>query len=307
MGASLLLSPYGNSGDPTEIFDTVPASPGTATILGWLSLIVGLTLIPGVIATGWAALQGAPRLATAALLIAVPGWSAGLLFPSPELMASALDAAGVERATAVAVLTSLVEFNSPALAATVLIFVVAHIGGTVLLGLALYRARVVPTLLAILLVLAQPLHFVAFVVLQNTALDVTASWLTALGFGAAGWTLIRHRRYANAPCRSDARAVEHRPAVLALLASARSASRCSAQRSAAGQVAGLFVPSTDPGRGVLPDARKGFGRPTGTARRIDPSPQLAGLCAQRLAAAGVPRDWEVDGLNSVHTLGDAIP
>ena len=144
MGASLLLSPYGNSGDPTEIFDTVTASPGTATILGWLSLIVGLTLIPGVIATGWAALQGAPRLATAALLIAVPGWSAGLLFPSPELMASALDAAGVERATAVAVLTSLVEFNSPALAATVLIFVVAHIGGTVLLGLALYRARVVP-------------------------------------------------------------------------------------------------------------------------------------------------------------------
>jgi len=48
--------------------------------------------------------------------------------------------------------------------------------------------------LAVLLVLAQPLHFVAFVVLQNTALDVTASWITALGFGAAGWTLIRHRR-----------------------------------------------------------------------------------------------------------------
>lgn len=176
------------------IFDGVTASPGTATILGWMGLIVGLTLIPGVIATGWAALQGAPQLATAALLIAVPGWSAGLLFPSPELMAAALGTAGVDRATSVTILTSLVEFTSPGLGATVLIFVVAHIGGTVLLGLALYRARVVPRLLAILLVLAQPLHFVAFVVVQNTALDVTASWLTALGFGAAGWTLIRHCR-----------------------------------------------------------------------------------------------------------------
>jgi len=191
MGASLLLSPYGNSGDATVIFDSVAAQPRTVIILGWLSLIIGLTLIPGVIATGWAALQGAPRLATAALLVAVPGWSAGLLFPSADLMATALHTAGVDRATSVTTLTALVEFNSPALGATVLIFVVAHILGTVLLGLALLRARIVPRVVAILLVLAQPLHFVAFVVLGNTTLDVTASWLTALGFGAAGWTLIR--------------------------------------------------------------------------------------------------------------------
>lgn len=59
-----------------------------------------------------------------------------------------------------------------------------------LLGIALYHSRAIPRILAVLLAIAQPLHFAAFVVLQNTYLDVAAAWLTAVGFGAAGLSLL---------------------------------------------------------------------------------------------------------------------
>jgi hypothetical protein len=72
--------------------------------------------------------------------------------------------------------------------------VVGHVIGTVLLGIALFSSRAVPRIVAALLTLAQPLHFVAFVVLQNTYLDVAAAWLTAVGFGAAGASLVRRGR-----------------------------------------------------------------------------------------------------------------
>ena len=49
----------------------------------------------------------------------------------------------------------------------------------VLLGIALSHSRAIPRILAVLLAVAQPLHFTAFVVLQNTYLDVAAAWLTA--------------------------------------------------------------------------------------------------------------------------------
>ena len=194
MGASLLLSPYGNSGDATVIFDSIAAQPETAIILGWMGLIVGLTLIPGVIATGWAA----PASCTAAGDRSLAGRRSRMVgrpaFPKSRT-AGLSPPHGRHRPRH--------RRHHP------------HRAGRVQLtrprghGVDLRRrphrwhrpprtgpvpSPRRPPPLAILLVLAQPLHFVAFVVLQNTALDVTASWLTALGFGAAGWTLIRHRQ-----------------------------------------------------------------------------------------------------------------
>ena len=68
----------------------------------------------------------------------------------------------------------------------------------VLLGIALSHSRAIPRILAVLLAIAQPLHFTAFVVLQNTYLDVAAAWLTAIGFGAAGLSLLRSSSRGNA-------------------------------------------------------------------------------------------------------------
>jgi hypothetical protein len=176
------------------ILRAVAGAPAAVALLGWLWLVIGLALIPGVIAAGAAALPGAPRLASVALLVAVPGWAAGLTFPQTDLVAAAAVAAGVPDDDAVRLLHHLLTFATPAQGLAVAIFVVGHVIGTVLLGVALFRARAIPRLLAALLAAAQPVHFVAFVILQNTYLDVTAAWLTAVGFGAAGLSLVRRGR-----------------------------------------------------------------------------------------------------------------
>jgi hypothetical protein len=193
-GISYLVSPYGNADDPAVILDAVAGAPAAIDVLGWLGLVIALALVPGVIATGLAALPRARRLATVALLIAVPGWAAGLALPQTDLIASAVVRAGLPADEGVRLLGDLLTFSTPALGLAVLVFVVGHVIGTVLLGIALFSSRAVPRIVAALLTLAQPLHFVAFVVLQNTYLDVAAAWLTAVGFGAAGASLVRRGR-----------------------------------------------------------------------------------------------------------------
>jgi hypothetical protein len=198
-GLGYLISPYGNSDDPASIFRGAASPPGSVATLSWLSVIIGIALVPGVIATGMAALSRAPRLATVALLIAVPGWGVALVAPSIDIVAHAAFATGVPEHDAVRMLGYLLNFTMPALGFVILLFVVGHVLGTVLLGIALYHSRAIPRVVAVLLAIAQPLHFAAFVVLQNTYLDVAAAWLTAIGFGAAGLSLLRSSSWRAKP------------------------------------------------------------------------------------------------------------
>lgn len=64
---------------------------------------------------------------------------------------------------------------------------------TVVPGVARYRSRAVPRAIAVGLAVSQPLHFVAFIVLQNPILDALAYLLTAVGFGGAGTAFARRR------------------------------------------------------------------------------------------------------------------
>jgi hypothetical protein len=61
----------------------------------------------------------------------------------------------------------------------------------VLLGAALWRARAVPVLAAIAVLISQPLHFVAFVIVGNQAMDACAWGLTALGLAVAAAKVLR--------------------------------------------------------------------------------------------------------------------
>jgi hypothetical protein len=176
------------------LLDEVGANPGLASAAGAVALVAVLFFVPGVLAAGLAALRGAPRLASAGLLIAVPGWSAAFVFPDLVGLANAMTSTGIDRSSAVRVLDHLGSFASPSLAVAVMLFVVGHIVGTVLLGLALWRSRAVPRAIAGALTVSQPLHFVAFVILGNDVLDGLAYLLTALGFGAAGWAVHRAAR-----------------------------------------------------------------------------------------------------------------
>ncbi|HZG89371.1 MAG TPA: hypothetical protein VEZ42_04070 [Pseudonocardia sp.] len=191
VGLSRIIAPYGSAGDGSAVLDAVAASPGAVDAMLWLRLPIALLLVPGVLAAGLAALPGAPRLATAALLVAVPGWSAALVMPDTDGLARALVDTGTDRAVAVRLFDAVAAMEHPAVGVAVLLFVLGHIVGTVLLGLALWRSRAVPAWAGIVLAVSQPLHFVAFVVLANVPLDAAAYAMTAVGFGAAGLALAR--------------------------------------------------------------------------------------------------------------------
>ena len=69
-------------------------------------------------------------------------------------------------------------------------FVVGHIVGSVLLGLAFWRSGVVHRGWAVAMVVSQPLHLLAALT-ANHPLDLLGWGLTALAMGAAAVALLR--------------------------------------------------------------------------------------------------------------------
>lgn len=146
-----------------------------------------LLLVPGVLAAARLTSTAAPRLTW---------WAVGLLVPAYIMLGSLVtgDAyawsahnAGLSEGTT----TRLLDHTHPALNVAIVIFVVGHVVGTVLLGLALLRSRRVHPAFAWAVTISQPLHFVAYVVLGVQPLDVGAWLLTTIGMGAAAWALLR--------------------------------------------------------------------------------------------------------------------
>ena len=54
------------------------------------------------------------------------------------------------------------------------LFVVGHVLGTILLGVGMLRWRVVPVWAAVATIVAQPIHFVAAVIVSSQTLDLAS-------------------------------------------------------------------------------------------------------------------------------------
>jgi len=185
-----LLLPGFTAEDATRSAAAVAQSPGRESAVLWLGYLAILTLVPGVIAAGSLARRGAPRLATWAVALLVPAYlSMGALITGDAVLWSG-HRAGLSAETTGAVYDDL----HPSIGVAVGVFVVGHVVGTVLLGLALLRSRAIRAPFAWALTISQPLHFVAFVVLGVQVLDVVAWALTTVGMAAAGVALVRGRR-----------------------------------------------------------------------------------------------------------------
>ena len=74
---------------------------------------------------------------------------------------------------------------------TLLIFVIGHIVGTTLLGVAALKGKLVPTVVAIALLVSQPLHLVS-VIVGLPVLDLFAWGMTALGMAFLAARLVRN-------------------------------------------------------------------------------------------------------------------
>lgn len=186
------LLPYFGADSAQQTAATVAQSPGRESAVLWLGYLATLSLVPGVIAAAGMARQGAPRLSACALALLVPAYlSMGALLTGDAVLWSA-QRSGMSTAASGA----LYDHLHPSITLGVGVFVGGHVIGTVLLGLALLRARVVPRPAGWLLAISQPLHFVALVILGFQPLDVVAWSLTSIGmaFAARSWLVTAARR-----------------------------------------------------------------------------------------------------------------
>jgi hypothetical protein len=80
--------------------------------------------------------------------------------------------------------------RDPIVITMTMVFVVGHIAGTMLLGIGLYRAQVIPVVAAAAVAVSQPLHFVAHQ-FESTPLDAVAFALFAAGLASLGLRVLR--------------------------------------------------------------------------------------------------------------------
>jgi hypothetical protein len=156
----------------------------------WIGVVLAPTCIAGVVAVGWLSRRRVPISTTIGLILAVVGFTCLAVGNSFGEVSTALVASHPEfdRATTYTVGSGL-ELG-PVSNLTGTLFVFGHLIGTVILGVALWRSRIVPPWAGLFLAISQPIHL-ASVLLGNRPLDLVGWGGTAVGFAVAGWALLR--------------------------------------------------------------------------------------------------------------------
>jgi hypothetical protein len=177
VGFLRLLLPYYTAGDSTASARAVAAHPGRESAVLWLGMLAVLTLVPGI----YAARSFLPQTRLRA-------WAVGLVVAGylclPALLAGDLILwLGADQGLDPQLTGKLIDAVHPSYDVSLGIFVVGHVIGTVLLGIACLRSGRLPAGICWALVVSQPLHFLTTVFLGLAWLDLLAWSLTALAMG----------------------------------------------------------------------------------------------------------------------------
>src|SRR5215213_3781341 len=148
--AGLIVVPFAVGGELRQAIAGAAAHPGAAQAALWLSVIFALTVAPATMAVAWTGRRGAPWLTLAAGVSLLVAFGAGL--PNTDLAAVTAAAQGLNPAP----VTALDVATHPAAGVGTAIFLVGQTVGFVLLGTALWRARVLPAWLGIVLAASGP-------------------------------------------------------------------------------------------------------------------------------------------------------
>ena len=147
-------------------------------------------MIPAVLAAGRLSRRSAPLLSLIATGLAVLGWAA--IYAPIALDSVARQAAAVQGQPAEVVdLYDRFAGKDLGLSIAFGFFIVGHVIGTALVGVALWRSRSVPGWAAALVVVGSVLHPVARVAVGSKFLDVAAALFLAAGFAAVARTVWR--------------------------------------------------------------------------------------------------------------------
>jgi hypothetical protein len=181
VAAIRLLLPSDTTDDAAAVIAKTLAHPELQTAVLWLDYLALLTLPLAVLLVARRAIASAPVLGWIGAVVAWLGFATLPWIAASDPVPLAARAAGIAPDASARLLDALSVVGPGGLEGAV--FVACHVLGTVLLGLALWRT--VPRWAAIAIVVSQPLHFVAAVVLASHVLDAVAWGLTAVGFAVA--------------------------------------------------------------------------------------------------------------------------
>jgi hypothetical protein len=179
--------PYYTVDDSTAMASKVIAAPGRMSLVLWLGFIAVVTLVPAVYAVSRVTRQRAPRLTLTAMVLLVPGYLAlGWLIAEDQLLF-----AGAKAGLDPAAIARLIDHLHSSGAVAAVFFVLGHVVGTILLGIALWRTRAVARWAAVAVIASQPIHFFAAVIVPNHTIDLIGWGLQAAGFAAVGWAILK--------------------------------------------------------------------------------------------------------------------
>jgi hypothetical protein len=179
--------PYETTDSSREVVHEVAASQSTQSAVVWLGFVASLTLVPAVLAAAKIARSASPRLTAAAVALLVPAYLSLAWITSSD----AAVLFSVRHGLSVADAADSYESLHPVMLVAGVIFVIGHVLGTVLLGCALWRGGAVPRGVALAIIVSQPLHFVAAVILSSHWLDLFAWGLNAAGFAVIALVVLR--------------------------------------------------------------------------------------------------------------------
>ena len=177
-----------------ELTAAVYADPSHQGLLVWSGFLEALLFPIAVIWAGRATYARAPRLTSAAMILAVPGY---LCLAWLVAGSDAIVWYGATHGLDQDLVTNMAWGVHPAFFAALGIFVIGHTVGMVLLGIAAIRSRVIPLWAGVGLAVSQPIHFVAGALVSDPAialgLNTVAGVLTVAGFGLLGRAIFRGR------------------------------------------------------------------------------------------------------------------
>ena len=184
IGGLRYLLPYYSADNSAAIVKAVNDHPGRESAVLWLGLVGVLTIVPGLIAA--AGILPPSRLKAWAMGLVVPGYLClWVLLAQDSLLWSGAHS-GADPKQVALLLGSL----HPSMNVGLGIFVVGHVLGMVLFGIALLRSGRVPAWAAWAVTVSQPLHFIATVIAGSPTMDLIAWSLTGVGLAVVARALL---------------------------------------------------------------------------------------------------------------------
>jgi hypothetical protein len=179
--------PYDTVDDVPTITSKIVGNLDRSSLVIWLGYVAFLTLVPAVYFVGRLTRRRVPWLTAIAMLLLVPGYLSLPWTASSDLFTWSAGTAGLDPAT----IARAADVTHGSMNVAGVVFVIGHVLGTILLGIAMWRSRVGGRWAALAVAVSQPIHFVAAVVVSSHTLDLIGWGLQAVGFAAVGWAILR--------------------------------------------------------------------------------------------------------------------